>query len=269
MHDAEPVPGGHTTGGLVEMDERGTVIQSVSASDTTIADRYIYPYSVLPIPSLDRALSTTTDMDEANKPATSQWVQLWRLSDLTLLRTVALPAGPRGDEQQFTGEPMLLPDGKSAYVHTFNCGLYLVRDLAGSEPRATFVKAFQGKNCGVPVLAGHFWLQTVPDAHALVSVDISDPEHPRDVATLAVGDDEQPHWISIDGTGRRIVLNSAGAGSGNRLFIIDFDPATGALSLDAKFRDAGASRAGVSLTRKAWPHGYTGTAIPHGTVFSR
>jgi len=30
------------------------------------------------------------------------------LSDLTLLRSIALPPGPRGDEHQFSGEPRLL-----------------------------------------------------------------------------------------------------------------------------------------------------------------
>jgi hypothetical protein len=272
VHGAPVSDSAHATGGIVEMDERGTVIRSVAASDTTISDSYIYPYSVLPIPALDRAVSTTTDMDEGNKKATSQWVQLWRLSDLTLIKTIALPPGPRGDEHEFTGEPLLLPDGKSAYIHTFNCGLYLVRGIGsadGDRPRATFVKGFEGKNCGVPVLAGHYWLQTVPAAHALVSLDVADPEHPREVATLKLGDDEQPHWIAIDGTGRRIALNSAGAGTGNRLFIIDFDPASGALTLDERFRDAGATRPGVSFSQKTWPHGFTGKAIPHGTVFSR
>ena len=118
-------------------------------------------------------------MDEANKQATSEWVQLWRLSDLKLLRSIALKPGPRGDENQFTGEPRLLPDGKSVYIHTFNCGLYLLRGVDGDRRRRAFVMSFEGKNCGVPVLAGHYWLQTVPDAHALVSLDIADPEHPR------------------------------------------------------------------------------------------
>jgi hypothetical protein len=119
-----PAATGHTTGGLVEMDERGGVVRSASAADTTIADRFLYPYAVLPIEGLDRAISTTTDMDEGNKQAKSQWVQLWRLSNLELLRSIALQPGPRGDEQQYTGEPRLLPDGKSVYIHTFNCGLY-------------------------------------------------------------------------------------------------------------------------------------------------
>ncbi|MGE0460111.1 MAG: hypothetical protein AB7Q16_01960 [Vicinamibacterales bacterium] len=257
------------TGGLVEMDERGTLIRSASASDPAIADRALYPYSVLPLPAFDVAVSTTTDMNAENLTATSEWVQFWRLSDLTLLRTMALPPGPRGTEHQYSGEPRLLADGKSVYVHTFNCGLYLLRDVDRPEPRATFVWSFQGKDCGVPVLTGHYWLQTVPEAHALVALDIADPEHPRQVSTVSFGDDEMPHWAAIDPAGRRVVVNSAGSGTGNRLFVVNLDPATGGLSIDGRFRDPGATRPGISLTGARFPHGFTGTAVPHGTVFSR
>ena len=136
-------------------------------------------------------------------------------------------------------------------------------------PTSSFVHGFPGKDCGVPLLVGHYWLQTVPSMHALVAMDISDPEHPREVSSVSVGDDEQPHWVSIDASGTRVVLNSAGGGSGNRLFMISFDPKRGALTLDERFRDAGAARAGVRLSAKTWPHGFTGTAVPHGSVFSR
>ncbi|HUQ83002.1 MAG TPA: hypothetical protein VM076_17755 [Gemmatimonadaceae bacterium] len=257
------------TGGLVEMDETGRVVRSVGASDPAITDRYIYPYAVLPLAGIDRAVSTTTDMNSENKPATSQWVQLWRLSDLKLLRTVALAPGPRGDEHQFTGEARLLADGKSIYVHTFNCGLYLLRGVDGDQPTSKLVHTFQGINCGVPVVVGRYWLQTVPEAHALVALDVSDPDHPREASTLKVGDDEEPHWIAVDAAGKRIVLNSAGGGTGNRLFVIDFDSTTGALKLDERFRDAGATRPGVSFNGKTWSHGLVAKAIPHGTVFSR
>lgn len=268
-HDGMSMGGKHSTGGLVEMDERGNVIRSGGASDAAIVDRRIYPYSVLAMAPVDRAVSTTTDMDQADSAATSEWVQFWRLSDLTLLKSIALKPGPRGDEQRYTGEPRLLPDGKSVYIHTFNCGLYLVHGIDTPEPTSTFVRSFDGKNCGVPILTGHYWLQPVPDTHSLVALDIADPEHPREVSALTLGDDEQPHWIAIDGTGRRVVLNSAGAGTGNRLFIINFDPANGKLSLDDHFRDPGNTRAGISLSGKTWPHGLVGTAVPHGTVFSR
>lgn len=257
------------TGGLVEMDERGTVIRSRSARDLAIADWRLYPYSVLPIPALDRAVLTTTDMDNRHKEATGQWLQFWRLSDLSLWKSVALAPGPRGDEHYFTGEPKLLPDGQSVYVHTFNCGLYLVRGVDRAEPSATFVKGFPGKDCGVPVLTGHYWLQTVPQTHSLVALDIADPEHPREVSSVAFGDDEEPHWLAIDASGRRLVLNSAGNTKGNRLFVINFDPASGALSIDDRFRDAGSTRPGIDLDGKTWPHGFSGKPVPHGTVFSR
>ena len=267
-HDAKPANARHATGGLVEMDERGIVIRSASAVDSTIADRNIFPYSALPIASLDRIVSTTTDMD-ANTAATSEWVQFWRLSDMKLLRSIALPAGPRGNEHQFTGEPRLLPDGKGVYIHTFNCGLYLIPDASTETPAASLVKSFEQKECGVPMLIGHYWVQPVTTAHTLVTLDIANPEHPREVSSLSLGDDENPHWLAINRTGKRLVVNSSGGGTGNRLFIVDFDPATGALTLDERFRDSGASRPGVTLSGKLWPHGFAGTPVPHGTVFSR
>lgn len=258
--------GEHATGGLVEMDESGRAYFTGAATDTAVHDGTRYPYSVLPIPAIDRAVTTTTDMDEADTMATGKWVQIWRLSDLTLLRTVALPPGPRGDENQYTGESRLLPDGRSVYIHTFNCGLYLLRDIEGDHPRATFVKGFEGKECGVPVLTGHYWLQTLSTAHALVALDISDAEHPREVSRVTLPPDEAPHWIAIDATGRRVVLNSGGKGS--RLFVIDFDPANGRLSLDRRFHDPGDASAGISLSGANWA-GFTGKVAPHGAVFSR
>jgi hypothetical protein len=257
------------TGGLVEIDETGRVIRSAAASDPAIADKYLYPYSVVPLPAIDRAVSTTTDMNPGNTKATSQWVQVWRWSDLKLLRSVALPPGPRGDEQQFTGEPRLLADGKSVYIHTFDCGLYLLRDIDRPEPSVRFVYGFEGKDCGVPILTGNYWLQPVPEAHALVSLDVSKPEAPREVSRVDFGADEEPHWIAIDPSGRRVVLNSGGYSKSNRLYLIDFDSATGRLAIDSRFRDAGDSRPGVDFTGKTWPHGFTGKAAPHGTVFSR
>ena len=183
----------HSIGGLVEMDEHGRVIRSGSAADVGIAYHRVTPYSVLPLPGIDRAVSTTTDMDMADTNATAEWVQFWRLSDLKLLKSVALKPGPRGNENRFTGEPRLLPDGKSIYIHTFECGLYLLRGAESATPAITFVRNFPGDGCGVPILTGHFWLQPVPETHTLVALDITDPEHPREVSTLKIADDEKPH----------------------------------------------------------------------------
>ena len=259
----------NVTGGLVEMDERGRPLMSASAADPSIRDHFIYPYSVLAMPAVDRAVSTTTDMNFGDTVATSQWVQIWRLSDLKLLRTIALPpgSGAHAKANEYSGEPRLLADGRSVYVHTFNCGLYLLRGVAGATPAATLVHTFDGTDCGVPVLTSHYWIQTVPADHGLVTLDVSDPEHPREMSRVSVGPDEQPHWIAIDHTGRRIVLNSAG--KGNRLFIINFDPASGRMSVDRTFRDPGSSKPGISLAGANWPRGFKGNVVPHGAVFSR
>lgn len=262
---AAPAP---LPGGLVLMTERGELIRSASALDTAIADSYTYPYHAVAIPAIDRVVSSTTDMNDGNKPATSEWLQVWRLSDLKLIKSLALPPGPRGDEHRFTGELRVLPDGESLYVHTFNCGVYLVRDLDQAVPKATFVKSFHGGNCGVPVLVGQYWLQTVPETHSLVSVDISNPEQPRSVSSVTFGTDESPHWVSADPLNHRVVVHSAGS-KANRVYIVNVDDSTGKLSIDVRFRDSGSAGPGVSLTGKAWPHGFNGDAKPHGTVFSR
>jgi hypothetical protein len=63
-------------------------------------------------------------------------------------------------------------------------------------------------------------------------------------------------------------LNS-GEYADHRLFIVNFDSQTGALSLDGRFRDAGSDQPGVRMDGKSWPHGFHGDPYPHGTVFSR
>lgn len=272
LHDMEMMgkvkPQTHSTGGLVELDERGHAIHSGSAADEAATHLPLHPYSVLPLPQFNLAISTTTDMDVSDTEPVNHFVQFWRLPDLKLMRTLALSPGPRGDEHKLTGEPKLLPDG-SVYVHTFSCGLYLLRDISGAQPSAKFVYAFEGMDCGVPVVAGHYWLQPVPAIHGLVALDIADPEHPKEVSRVRVADDEEPHWLAIDSTGRRLIMNSGGHTKNNRLYIINFDPQTGALQVDNKFRDRGSDQAGVNLNNRKWPNGFQGTAHPHGALFSR
>jgi hypothetical protein len=253
------------TGGLVVMDERGRMVRSASAFAPR-ADSAIYPYSVLPLPAIDRAVSTGTDMDPSD-PASGHWVQLWRLSDLRLLRTFPLPPGPRKTEQQLAGEARLLSDGHSIYVHTFSCGLYLLDARALDAAPARFVYGFPGKDCGVPLVAGRYWIQPVPAEHAVVALDVTDPSHPREVSRVKVDTAEHPHWIALDPTGRRIVLDSGG--DGHRLYILGLDTATGALTLDARFRDPGSPRPGVLFDGRQWPQGRIARSVPHGAVFSR
>ena len=45
------------------------------------------------------------------------------------------------------------------------------------------------------------------------SLDVTYPAHVREVLSLSLGEDDQPHWIAIDSTGTRVVLNSSGGGT--------------------------------------------------------
>ena len=257
---------GAAPGGLVELTNDGTLVRS-STADLAGVDRRIRPYSAAIVPKLDRIVTTTTDMigDEQVRA-----VQLWRLSDLKLLRTFDLPAGPRGDEAAFTAEPRLLADGKTVLVSTFNCGLYLLHGLDTGEPSGTLVSSFprlKDESCAIPVIAGHYYLVTVPAWRAVVSLDISDPSHPREVSRLTLDSAAVPHWIALEPNHRRVVITGYGSLE-RRVMMATFDERTGRLALDTSFRDAGATEPGVRMDGKSWPHGGNGAAIPHGAVFS-
>ena len=195
-----------------------------------------------------------------------------RLSDLKLKKTIALEPGPGGKQNQLTGEPRLLQDG-SVYVHTFQCGLYLLRRINTDSPTVKLVHTFKGQYCGVPIRTGEaqlqLWLQPVPEEHALLSLDINDPEHPKELSRVTLPDDEGPHWAAIDPSGTRVVLNSSGYVKGHRLWLVNLDRATGKLALDENFRDPDDHKPGIDMNGKSWPHGFKGNAVPHGTVFSR
>jgi hypothetical protein len=257
--------GEHRTGGLVEFEERGTVIRTASAADPDDPKALVTPYSVIAMPQVDRAVSTDMSMMDY-KTHGGQRVQIWRLSDLRLLHTLAMPP-EEGKPNGWTGEPRVLVDG-SVYVHTFHCELYHLTGVQGDKPQVSRVYRFEGELCAVPLAIGHWWVQTVPEAHAVVVLDITDPEHPREVSRLTLDDQQAPHWIALESGGRRIVINSGERGE-HRVFLANFDSQTGALTLDGKFRDPGSERPGVSMDGKTWPHGFHGNAFPHGAVFSR
>jgi hypothetical protein len=258
---------GTAPGGLVEMTSEGSVVRSASA-DLPGVDRRIRPYSVAILPRIDRVVLTTTDMQ--NQDSTSV-VQFWRLSDLSLRASIDLPPGPRGDEGRHTAEPRILSDGKTVLVSTFNCGLYLLDGLGSRRPSARLVGSFPrkpGTSCAIPIVVGRYYLVTVPAWSAVVSLDVSDPAHPREVSRLTLGPDEVPHWIGLELDHQRVVITGYRA-MRTRVLIAKFDEATGALTLDDRFRAPGSSEAGFRLEGIAWPHGGNAPAVPHGAVFSR
>ncbi len=259
---------GMTPGGIVELTSAGRPIRSRSAH-TPGLDPATRVYSAGIVPALDRIVTTTTDMD-ADTPASRQ-IQIWRLSDLEPLHTITLPNGAAGDESNLTAEPRILADGRTVLVSTFACGLYLMEALETATPSARLVASFPRKErtyCAIPAIVGHYYLVTVPAWSAVVSLDISDPTAPREASRVTFGADDVPHWIAVSQDRRRVVVTGYGAMQ-HQVMIARFDSTTGALALDERFREEGATAAGFRMDDKTWPHGGTAKAIPHGAVFSR
>lgn len=252
-------------GALVEVSADGKVLRTSDAADPDV-EPFIRPYSLAVVPAINRVVTTSADMHGKD---VSRAVQLWRLSDLKLLKTIRLPKGPGGKENEDPAEARVLADGRTVVVSSFNCGMFLLDGLDGAAPSAQFIHAFAGGDeCALPVVAGRYWVATDTKL-GLISVDMTDPGRPKEVSRLALPGGQGPHWIALAPDGRRIVISGGKNAFETRVLMARIDPATGQLSLDTTFRDKGSSTPGVSFDRVNWPHGATGKAMPHGAVFSR
>ena len=282
LHSFARLPNGHVVatfqshgannegpGGIAELDERGRVVRSRSAGDSTADQTALRPYSLAVVPSLDRIVVALTYMpipswhplraSIAHDHAGNQ-VQVYRLSDLALLKTIRLATndGPN--------EPRELRDGRTVLVNTVACRLYRVTGLDGIEPRLEMVHDEEQSGCATPVVVGEYWVQANAATHRVFSLDVRDPAHVRVVSSVAFDERQRPHWLATDGA-RIVVVNEPAPTAERRVWMLAIDRATGRLALDSAFRDAGSTRPGVAFDRANWPHGPTGTAVPHGTVF--
>jgi hypothetical protein len=245
-------------GALVEFDNRGKVVKATSAAAPGI-DENIRPYSVLAIESLDRVVTTSAPMPPLDTKAPTSVVQIWRLSDLALLKTIPLSKAPLASGATYSDDALLLGDGKTVLVKTATCGLFALTGIDGANPSALYVYDFGGRSCsGVPVLAGRYWVEAQLSVHALIALDVSDPLHPVEASHLYLGATSRPHWLAIEpGTGN-IVINGYGSLL-HRISFASIDLRTGALTLDSR---------SIDLNR-SWPDGWNGPLIAHGTVFYR
>jgi hypothetical protein len=253
------------TGGLVEIDDQGKVMRSASSADPAFADALLMPYSLVVIPKIDRVVSTNSSMHD-DDVFSGVTYQVWRLSDLKLLRTAYFDVGENRYAHISPEEPRLGPDG-SIYVQTLGCGIERITGVGGSEPRSKLVFTFPGNWCGVPTIVGHYLVQSVPAVHGFIVLDIADGAKPTEVSRLELSDVYHPHWTAWDPNTERLVVTS-GHTPEDRLYLLKLDQATGALSVDGAFRDAD-GKPGFSFAEREWPHGWKGVGAPHGAVFSR
>jgi hypothetical protein len=250
------------SGGLVEIDDQGKVIRSASSADPAFPDALLTPYSLVVLPGIDRVVSTNSSMHD-EYIFNGVTYQVWRLSDLKLLRTENLDVGANHYGQISPEEPRLGGDG-AVYVQTLGCGIERIADIASDEPKSKLVWTFPGSSCGVPTIVGHFLIQSVPVIHGLIVLDISNGAKPVEVSRLKLSDKFFSHWTGWDAETHRVVVT----GSENRLYLLKFDESTGALAIDTAFHDAN-GKPGFDFANREWPQGWQGSGMPHGVVFSR
>ena len=251
------------SGGLVEIDDAGKLVRSVSNADPAFGEGLL-PYSLAILPKLDRVLLTNSPMGD-DFLFTSNSYQVFRLSDLKLLGTYRFDPGPGMYGQISPEEPRIGPDG-AVYVQTLSCGIQRVTGLESARPTATLVHLFPGAFCGVPTIVSHYLVQSVPGIHGYVVLDIADGTKPVEVSRLTISDSYAPHWTGWDPVSHRLVVTSGQ--SGDRMYLLKLDEATGAISIDDTFRDLD-GKPGFSFATRDWPHGWRGEGKPHGAVFSR
>ena len=251
-------------GGIAEFDAQGKLIRSGSSRDSAFPGARIRTYGLAVLPLIDRVVTTSTPMGSER---TANVVQVWRLSDLALLKTLPVPVVPGDSAHMYPFEMRTLADGRTVLVNSYYCGFFRMTEL-DAEPKIERVLALPLPNigCSVPLITGKFMIMPIAYAHRFATFDISDPAHPVEIASFATDTTFFPHWIAGDPRSDRVVFTDQGDGP-PKVMMAHLDAATGKLTWDERFRDAGASTAGVSYHRASWPNGVKGMAMPHGALF--
>lgn len=252
-------------GGLVEIDDTGKVMRSASSADPAFPDALLTPYSLVVLPELDRVVSTNSAMDDEDVFRGLTY-QIWRLSDLKLLKTMYFDEGDNHYGEISPEEPRLGPDG-AIYVQTLACGVERITGVDRDEPKSHLVYSFPASFCGVPTIVGHYLLQSVSYLHSVIVLDIANGTKPVEVSRVKIDDNFYPHWTGWDARTNRIVVTTGGTGD-PRLYLLKFNPSSGAISVDEAFHDSD-GKPGFNFTNRDWPHGWKGSGVPHGVVFSR
>jgi hypothetical protein len=167
---------------------------------------------------------------------------------------------------------------------------FLFRTVMGRNPGST--DSFdKGTSKVIYALDVSQLIASAADGHVDCSIDTmgeiqrgqgDEADCPRLVSVLQVDDGSNggPHWAAIDnhsltptGAPTRLVFSDSfvartGVDGNHRMYMVDVDPATGALSYDQSFRDGKSGPLGVGFNRRNWPdHPDAGFYKPHAMVW--
>ena len=214
-------------------------------------------------------------------------VQVWRLQDLQLLKTVVLEAGPRGEENLAPATVQFLHHEPMVYVNTAQGGA-----LYASDSVQTAVAAFKlVYDFGADSLGGdsaltpddRWYVGALTGKNRLVALDLADRWHPKPAGAVRFDRDPGDNSRARAGGPSGLVMSADGArlavadytidvpgyqrDGDRRVYMVRLDRATGHLWFDEGFRDELTGEVGVDFNRQRWPHGDTGPARPHGLAF--
>lgn len=252
-------------GGLAELDDAGKLVRYSTSQDAGFPGAHIRTYALTTLPAIDRIVTTSAPMDNER---TADVIQVWRMSDLKLLKTVAVPEAAGDSAHRYPFEVRTLADGRTVMLNTYYCGFYRITGI-DSDPkveRVMVMKHPKNIGCAVPIIAGKFMVMPIAYAHRFATLDISNPARPVEVASVAMDSTFYPHWIARDPNSDRIIVTDQGDGP-PMVMLGRLNAKSGKLSWDERFRDAGSSKPGVSFVNVRWPNGVKGKATPHGAVF--
>ncbi len=292
MNETQPAGTDPAPGGLLEFDNRGNLLRRISAADPQAGDAEISPYGLAIKPGLDRLVTTNSGhgwLPTMTKMTDGYTVQVWRVRDLKLLRTLKFPTGPRGNENTAPYEPRFAHahGSQTVFINTVvGSALYVSTDVASADPKFRLVYDF-GKDSepAYPMLTrdDRYYLQPLTAANKVVVLDVRDPLQPKQVSELRFDRDPansrqarqgKPHYLVLDRDERRAAVSNytldlpSFVGDGDRrVYLLKFDPRRGALRFDQAFRDEFTKAVGVDFNREVWSHGRTGAARPHGMMF--
>jgi hypothetical protein len=263
-------------GGIAEYTAQGELLRFASAATPGHAHP-VRVYAILPMPDIDRIVTTSARMMEKHS---ANVVQVWRYSDLSLLHTIDVPAGrkPDGSPLDWANEmpfgPRRMSDG-SVLLNAYMCGFYRLTDVASESPSLAHVYDIQGRDpaishlrvgCSVPVVIGTHWIMPVAWSQMLVVLDVADPATPREISRLLLPEDFNAHWAAKDPGSNRIVVG-AEMGKEKGMYILAYDPGTGVLSIDTSINPDSGHPGYIDLDHQAWPHGDSGSAWAHSALF--
>lgn len=214
-------------------------------------------------------------------------VQVWRGRKLEPRRTVALEAGPRGEENLGPMVVQAFHRGPMVYVLTHEGGGLYASDSVGEDEPAFRMIADLGRGTFPSAAAltpdDHWMVVTLAGTHRVATFDLTDGWAPRLASVVRLDRDPVdpsksrpggPSALALSATGTRVAVADYGMqmpafrrDGDRRVHLLVLDPLTGQLRVDQNFRDEATGQVGVDFNRSRWPHGETGPARPHGLLF--